>query len=114
MESTFDVRTKYCTYANCSFYTSTYDANGERYIGVVADLGDGPKPVMDITVNLGARTPEDCIAVKNYSENDGVLAEMQRIGLVTEVVDWVKSGFVKIPICRYDPDVLKRYGYVGQ
>ena len=113
MDNTFDVQTKYCTYTNCNFYTSTYDANGELYIGVVADLGDGLEPVMDITVNLGARTPKDCIAVKNHSENNGVLAEMQRIGLVTEVVEWVQSGFVKIPICRYDPDVLERYRYSG-
>lgn len=113
MENTFEVRTKHCTYSNCSFYTSTYDANGKLYIGIVADLGDGVQPVMDVTVNVNAMAPEDCIAVKNHSENAGVLDEMKRIGLVTEVVGKVQSGFVRIPICRYNKGVLDRYSYRG-
>ena len=113
MENTFDVRTKFCTYQNCRLYTSTYDANGGLYIGIVADCGDGVEPVMDVTVNVGAMTPEGCIAVKNHSENAGALDEMKRIGLVKEVIGSIQSGFVKIPICRYDAEILERYRYRG-
>ena len=113
MENTFDVRTKFGAYWDCRLYTSTYDVNGGLYIGVVSDSGNGMEPVMDITVNVGTLAPKGCIAVKNHSENAGVLDEMKRIGLVTAVIGSVQSGFVKIPICRYNAETLERYRYRG-
>lgn len=50
-----------------------------------------------------------CIAVKDYSENTGLLAFLKSIGFITEVVEKRRSGYVEIPICRYDKAVLERY-----
>lgn len=58
------------------------------------------------TVNLEGQTlPHDEIAVKDYGENVGVLAFLRENGIVTDIVRWVKSGYVTIPICKID---LKR------
>lgn len=64
---------------------------------------------MDVTANLSDEVPLGCIAVKDYSENTGLLAFLKSIGFITEVVEKRRSGYVEIPICRYDKAVLERY-----
>jgi hypothetical protein len=40
------------------------------------------------------------ICIKDYSENESVLEELQRHGIVGPVLHYVSSGFVEIPIVR--------------
>ena len=70
---------------------------------------EGAEPLMDVTANLSDEVPLGCIAVKDYSENTGLLAFLKSIGFITEVVEKRRSGYVEIPICRYDKAVLERY-----
>lgn len=58
-------------------------------------------PEATLTVNLGHRVSEGYIAVKDYNENIGV-ADMLVINGIIEFqpVDWITSGFVKIPIYK--------------
>lgn len=61
-----------------------------------------------MTVNVG-QLPDGLVAIKSYSENEGLLEQLISLGLVTEVVSYASSGFVSIPICKIDQDILDRY-----
>lgn len=54
-----------------------------------------------VSVNLpDHRIDASCIAIKDYSENEGVLDECVRLGLVGPVLYRIDSGFVSIPVCK--------------
>ena len=108
MNNQFHLKTKYCDRPNCAFYTGRY-VKGGIYIGVQSDGEDGPEPWMDVTVNLVQEIPKGAIAVKSYSENEGLLEFLLELGLIKRVLCYEQSGYVKIPICEYDPKVLDHY-----
>ena len=59
-------------------------------------------PIARATVNL----PDDPmakneIAIKDYAENEGMLAALIEAGIVTKPVRMIASGHVIIPICHY-------------
>jgi hypothetical protein len=101
----FNLKTEFSEYKNCHFEVGRYANNGGIAISIVTET----EPIAHVTVNIGKLPKENLIAVKNYEENEGILEEMQRIGLVKEVVGVAPSGFVHIPICEYDEKVLKAY-----
>lgn len=43
---------------------------------------------------------EDEIAIKNYSENEGILDVLVNAKIVSAPVRYADSGFVTIPICK--------------
>ena len=92
-----------------SFFYNSRALSGTRYIGIAKQEPEGAEPLMDVTENLSDEVPLGCIAVKDYSENTGLLAFLKSIGFITEVVEKRRSGYVEIPICRYDKAVLERY-----
>lgn len=52
------------------------------------------------TINLGVKLPDSLVAIKNYSENEGVLEALREAKIVGETVDVIPSGFVIIPIVK--------------
>ena len=56
-------------------------------------------PYMCATVNVDG-LKENEVAIKNYSENEGILAVLIREGIIQPPHRYVNSGFVKIPICE--------------
>lgn len=49
---------------------------------------------------------EDIIAIKNYSENEGLVQWLEKQKIIISVVDVVFSGFVSVPIVKIDVDKL--------
>lgn len=49
---------------------------------------------------------ETVIAVKNYSENEGMLEFLQENGIIKDVVGMENSGFVSVPIVEIDVQKL--------
>lgn len=56
-------------------------------------------PYMCATVNVPGLS-ENEVAIKNYSENEGILSALIEHGVVKEPHRHINSGFVKIPICE--------------
>ena len=104
----FHLKTPYLDCPQCFFYNSRA-LSGTLYIGIAKQEPEGAEPLMDVTENLSDEVPLGCIAVKDYSENTGLLAFLKSIGFITEVVEKRRSGYVEIPICRYDSREV-RYG----
>lgn len=104
MKKKFNITFARTRYRGCNFHTLQYTENGNLYIGVVRK----GELIADVTVNVGT-LPLGQIAVKNYSENAGLLEQLEQLGLVEEVVGYVPSGFVQIPICKYNKEILAQY-----
>jgi len=64
-------------------------------------IADDGTPVAIATVNLPDEDlGDDEIAIKNHSENAGVLAALVASGIVAEPHRFVRRGYVEIPVCR--------------
>jgi len=62
------------------------------------DCADG-FPFATATVNLPGLT-ENEVAIKNYSENEGVLNFLLDNEIIEAPHRFVQSGFVNIPVCK--------------
>lgn len=57
--------------------------------------------IMTCTTNLPKEDLADTsVAIKNYSENEGILDKLIEAGVIAKPHALVQSGFVKIPICK--------------
>ena len=67
----------------------------------LSDINDG-SPVAVASVNLEgiAKVKKGEIAIKDYSENEGMLKTMMDAGIVSKPLRYVPSGFVTILICK--------------
>lgn len=58
-------------------------------------------PIATVTVCIdGSDLLEDEVAIKDYSENEGMLNCLIKNNVVSEPVRHVDSGYVKIPVCK--------------
>ncbi len=55
-------------------------ANGQRALQLI-DIDDG-MPLAMATVAIDHWVPDDCIAVKNYSENEGMVNALHNAGVI--------------------------------
>ena len=78
----FHLKTPYLDCPQCFFYNSRA-LSGTPYIGIAKQEPEGAEPLMDVTANLSDEVPLGCIAVKDYSENTGLLAFLKSIGFIT-------------------------------
>lgn len=73
-------------------------SQGGTCIRLVTTTGS---PVATATVHLPTiDLAKDEVAIKDYSENEGVLDFLVENGIVSSPVRWVQSGYVKIHICK--------------
>ena len=81
--------------------------NGRIALSLV-DANNG-EPVATATCNIPELPLEDHeVFIKDYSENEGMLATLEKAGIVRNTGQYVTSGFVKIPVCELliDPTEL--------
>ena len=87
-------KTKYGEYPNCEFKTGKYP-NGNLALQVVSE-DEGPITIC--TVNPGESVAHDAIAVKNYSENEGMVDTLTEMGVIGRELYSLQSGWVVIPV----------------
>lgn len=84
-------------YKNCHLVPGRY-GNGNLALRVLAE---NDEPIMVASVNPGEEIPDDRIAIKDYSENQGIADTLVRYGYIEEEPeDLISSGFVEIPVYR--------------
>lgn len=72
--------------------------NGQNAIELV-DMGHN-EPFMTASVSVEIELKADEVAIKDYSENQGILSELIKNGVVSKPHKVINSGFVTIPICK--------------
>ena len=70
---------------------------------LVANTSDG-LPFMTISVNLKP-LDKNLVAVKDYSENEGILQTLIDAGAIETTGQIIYSGFVACPVVRVSPKI---------
>ena len=83
----------------CQFVTGKY-GNGNLALEIVGAEGSEyeGEPIFRVTVNPGQPIPTSQIAIKDYSENEGMVDFCKKLGIIGNLVHTVHSGWVEIPI----------------
>ena len=69
-------------------------------IALVAYDGDGEYATLSVnTEMLLGEDGDDLVAVKNYSENEGVAVSLYANGIISEPLFWLPIGLTRVPIC---------------
>ena len=86
---------------------TTYATNGNVAL-FLADEEDlfGP-PIIVVTVNTGEILPEGVAYVKDYSENSGIMSSLKEAGVIDEVIGVKQSGFVSMPLVKFNMEGIK-------
>jgi hypothetical protein len=72
--------------------------NGQIAISLISQDGE---PWLDATCSLPSPVAADCVAIKNWSENEGLPSILLHAGVIEGApVAHVRSGFVAVPIYR--------------
>ena len=92
----------YGTAYNCQFATGRY-GNGNLALEIMGAEGteyEG-EPIVRVTVNPGCAVADGHIAIKDYSENEGMVEFCKKIGIIegnpTQVIP---SGYVEITVYK--------------
>lgn len=93
--NTFTYESKYGTYKDSFFQTGHYE-NGNLAIEI---WSNEEGPITRVTVNPDIKIPQTQIAVKDYSENEGMVDWLISQDIIEKnPVKVVESGWVEIPI----------------
>jgi hypothetical protein len=86
---------KYFDFDKTQVSVTAYSHNNRKAI-----VHDDFPPIV-LTINLpDVPLAEDEVAIKNYSEHEGVLDDLIDAGIVSQPVKFIQSGFVEIPVCK--------------
>jgi uncharacterized protein YhdP len=90
----------------CSVIIGQYE--DERISIQLEDKKDGI-PVATASVNLiDVPMKEDEVAIKDYSENAGMLEILVNADIISMPFKYADNGFVQIPICKITRNVLSQ------
>lgn len=100
----------------CRVGRSTYHDGGGTALFLLSAVTDHEReieegePIATITVNPHDYiVPNGFVAIKDWSENAGMLELMMEAGIATEPMQRIQSGFVQIPICKLDERALAEF-----
>lgn len=82
-----------------------YQSPPNLYVGLVC-AHDG-QPVTGITANFDIEMPPYRSAVKDYSENEGMLLFLLENGFGAPTGEGIKSGYVTLPVFQFDEAMLR-------
>lgn len=88
---------------NWKFKASKYLQNGNNALSIMVtdEEGNEVEPYCVCSVNPGKSISPDKIAVKDYSENSGMVEFLRAEGIIEgEPTETIPSGFVTIPVFR--------------
>lgn len=92
----FNYESMHASYPDCEIVKGRYADNDNLCLTLFNnELG----PIARITVNTDVKLPDDRIAIKNYSENEGMVAWLFKNNLIEkEPIRHVLQGYVEIPV----------------
>ncbi len=84
---------------DCNVHITRYQGNNRIAICLVES--ETEEPVTTASLNIPhAKIESDEVAIKNYSENTGILDVLIDAGILSKPNWYYNSGFVEIPVCK--------------
>lgn len=88
-------------------------ANGQNAMQLV---DQDSHPFMTASVAHDVNIPDDCVIIKNYSENEGILQALIEAGIIEKPFCEIPTGFVTLYVAvlitdDIDPDIDPAGGY---
>lgn len=104
----FMLTTSFNTQIECCMEASPEN----RYIQLYSLVEFGWEPWATATVQIEGLTGDE-VAIKNYSENSGIMQTLVGIGVVYPPHREVTSGFVVLNICNMNREKIAEYTQCG-
>ena len=108
---TFKYKTRWGTEYDCFL---EYDAENHMISMYSIDPDDGfIEPFMTVTAtpSNGAVVAPGYVAIKNYSENEGILQTLIALRVVDKPVGRIPAGFTHLDYCKVHPRTILKYRY---
>ena len=77
-----------------------YSKYGNGQNAILLNYASNGQPYAVASVAIDQLLQSDEVAVKNYSENEGILKSLLKAGIIATPHRFISSGFVQIPICK--------------
>lgn len=106
----FTYESFYDQYEDCYFEFGLYVDTSNLALSIVSESAG---PVATVTTNVGRSFFPSITAIKNYSENEGMLDWLYSMGFVKREVCKIEQGFVEIPVVELDLDLISEYTKEG-
>ena len=107
--STFTYISKYGIYHDCYFRKGYYE--NKNLAIEIWNTTEGP--IIRVTVNPYVKLPDDRIAIKNYSENEGMVDWLVSHDIIEEdAMQIIVSGLVELPVHALTENGKKYLGLV--
>lgn len=91
----YTYESKYGTYEDCYFQLGRYTNNNLAVFIVSRTEG----PITKVTINPDTRIPDTMIAIKDYSENEGMVDWLISMDIIErDPVFTIPSGYVDVPV----------------
>lgn len=107
--ATFKYITNWGTEYDCFL---EYDAEKHHIQMYSIDPDDGfVEPFMTVTaIPAGACLMPGFVAIKNYSENEGILQKLIELRVVDNPIGRIPAGFTHLDYCKVHPRTIRKYG----
>ncbi len=95
---TFNIHTKYIHEQNCQLRFDKYQ-DGSTALQILSSRGE---PLIKVTSCLShlILEEEDQIIVKDYAENEGILACLVELEIIEDLEDPIPSGYAILNVCK--------------
>jgi len=103
-----NIKALYTTYENPKIAVAAYNAEGTQLALLVDDEGRYEKLTINVADQYG-ELPRNHIAVKNYSEGEGLAVALENAGFGTIITDNQHIGFGTFSILELSFDAEKIY-----
>ncbi len=83
---------------NCNVEFGEY-SNGRVAIEIIIKKTGEPMTVASLNL-IHHHLEVDEVAIKNYSENEGVLEALIAANIISQPVRFISTGFIQAPVCK--------------
>lgn len=92
---------KYFKFTKDQVFKGNYQSNDRTALKIIDDHNDYPELVAIATANLPNESLEpDEVFIKDWSENEGVLNDLIEMGVISEPISSVQTGFCIAYKCK--------------
>ena len=92
---TFTLKTKVGEFDDCYFKAGHYKNSN---VAILIESGEDEEPILTASVNPWQQVEDSCVAIKNYSGNEGIVDVLKEQGIITGEPEYeIPSGYVVIP-----------------